>query len=121
MTLANITLTSSTSTSRIHQSVPIKEGNKEKATLDSSSTNSEEDTDLAKKLKNEKGVKVRKTGWPPKLSGYEKNGTTIRHVIEMDSSSIKTVKYVRYADDFLIGITGNLEDCKTVKGILRII
>lgn len=33
---------------------------------------------------------------------------------EMDSS-IKRLKYVRYADDFLIGVIGSLEDCKTVK------
>lgn len=33
---------------------------------------------------------------------------------EMDSS-IKRLKYVRYADDFLIWVIGSLEDCKTVK------
>lgn len=39
---------------------------------------------------------------------------------EMDSS-IKRLKYVRYADDFLIGVIGSLEDCKTVKRTLRTI
>jgi group II intron reverse transcriptase/maturase len=33
---------------------------------------------------------------------------------EMDSS-IKRLKYVRYADDFLIGIIGSKEDCKQIK------
>jgi hypothetical protein len=33
---------------------------------------------------------------------------------EMDNS-IKRLKYVRYADDFLIGIIGSKEDCKQVK------
>ena len=33
---------------------------------------------------------------------------------EMDSS-IKRLKYVRYADDFLISVIGNKEDCKQIK------
>ena len=27
----------------------------------------------------------------------------------------KKIKYVRYADDFLIGINGSKEDCQTIK------
>jgi len=33
---------------------------------------------------------------------------------EMDSS-YKRLKYVRYADDFLVGIIGSMEDCKRIK------
>jgi hypothetical protein len=29
--------------------------------------------------------------------------------------SIRSLKYVRYADDFLIGVIGSKEECKTVK------
>ena len=68
---------------------------------------------LAKKLKNEKDVKVRKQMTAEiKRLREERNNYPARN--EMDSS-IKRLKYVRYADDFLIGVIGSLEDCKTVK------
>lgn len=68
---------------------------------------------LAKRLKNEKDVKVREQMTAEiKRLREERNNYPARN--EMDSS-IKRLKYVRYADDFLIGIIGSLEDCKTVK------
>ena len=68
---------------------------------------------LAKKLKNEKDEKVREQmAAEIKRLREERNKFPARN--EMDSS-IKRLKYVRYADDFLIGVIGSLEDCKTVK------
>ncbi|KAA6322833.1 Group II intron-encoded protein LtrA, partial [termite gut metagenome] len=68
---------------------------------------------LAKKLRKEKDEKVRaKMIAEIKQLRKERNNHPARN--EMDSS-IKRLKYVRYADDFLIGIIGSLEDCKTVK------
>lgn len=68
---------------------------------------------LAKKLNNEKDKKVREQMTAEiKRLREERNKFPARN--EMDSS-IKRLKYVRYADDFLIGVIGSLEDCKTVK------
>lgn len=68
---------------------------------------------LAKKLKNEKDEKVREQMTVEiKRLREQRNNYPARN--EMDSS-IKRLKYVRYADDFLIGIIGSMEDCKTVK------
>ena len=68
---------------------------------------------LAKKLKNEKDEEVR-TQMTAEIKRLreERNNHPARN--EMDSS-IKRLRYVRYADDFLVGIIGSLEDCKTVK------
>lgn len=73
---------------------------------------------LAKKLKNEKDVKVRaKMTIEIKRLREERNKYPARN--EMDSG-IKRLQYVRYADDFLIGIIGSLDDCKTVKEDIKI-
>ena len=72
---------------------------------------------LAKKLKNEKDEKVREQmAAEIKRLREERNKFPARN--EMDSS-IKRLKYVRYADDFLIGVSGSREDCEEIKEILR--
>ncbi|KAA6314077.1 Group II intron-encoded protein LtrA, partial [termite gut metagenome] len=73
---------------------------------------------LCKKLKVEKDGIVRK-----QLINKIEEIIRIRKQIpasdEMDNS-IKRLKYVRYADDFLIGIIGSKEDCKQVKEDIKI-
>lgn len=49
-----------------------------------------------------------------KIRTYQKKRVLIPSTIEMDHS-FKRLKYVRYADDFLIGIIGNKEDAKQIK------
>ena len=44
----------------------------------------------------------------------DKNRALIPSCEEMDSD-YRRLKYVRYADDFLIGVIGNLTDCKQIK------
>jgi group II intron reverse transcriptase/maturase len=73
---------------------------------------------LCKKLKVEKDETVRK-----RLINEIDEIIRMRKQIpasdEMDSS-IKKLKYVRYADDFLIGIIGSKEDCKQVKEDIKV-
>ena len=68
---------------------------------------------LAKKLKNEKDEKVREQ-MTAEIKQLREERNKFPAYNEMDSN-IKRLKYVRYADDFLIGIIGSLDDCKTVK------
>ncbi|MDH6307072.1 group II intron reverse transcriptase/maturase [Parabacteroides sp. PF5-5] len=48
------------------------------------------------------------------IKAFEKERTTISNGIEMDSD-YRRMKYVRYADDFLIGIIGSKADSQKVK------
>lgn len=68
---------------------------------------------LAKKLKNEKDEKLREQ-MIAEIKQLREERNKFPAYNEMDSN-IKRIKYVRYADDFLIGIIGSLDDCKTVK------
>lgn len=49
-----------------------------------------------------------------KIRTYQKQRVLIPSTNEMDEN-FKRLKYVRYADDFLIGIIGSKEDAKTIK------
>ena len=48
------------------------------------------------------------------IKTIERNRAMIPSCDEMDGD-YKRIKYVRYADDFLIGVIGSLEDCKRIK------
>lgn len=48
------------------------------------------------------------------IKAFEKERTTISNGIEMDSD-YRRMKYVRYADDFLIGVIGSKADSQKVK------
>lgn len=68
---------------------------------------------LNKKLESVKDEKVRKQMIAEiKLLRNERNKYAARN--EMDDS-IKRLKYVRYADDFIIGVTGNKSDSLKIK------
>jgi retron-type reverse transcriptase len=64
------------------------------------------------KDKNERSELIRQ------YKAYQKEGLQYSDGDEMDMNYRK-LKYVRYADDFLIGISGSREDCEEIKEILR--
>jgi group II intron reverse transcriptase/maturase len=68
---------------------------------------------ISKKLKTEKdqNVKERLLG---KHKTIRKQRMQIKYSDDMDEN-FKRLKYVRYADDFLIGIIGSKDDCRKVK------
>lgn len=68
---------------------------------------------LCKKLKEEKDETVRKQ-LIDEIEEINRKRKRIPASDPMDDS-IRSMKYVRYADDFLIGIIGSKEDSKTVK------
>jgi len=68
---------------------------------------------LCKKLKNENDETV-KEQLRKQISGIVHERRKYPATIEMDSN-FKRLKYVRYADDFLIGIIGSKEDSQRVK------
>lgn len=53
-----------------------------------------------------------------KIRAIEKERILIPSGDEMDTS-YKRLKYVRYADDFLIGVIGSIEECRTIKEDIR--
>lgn len=68
---------------------------------------------LTKKLKKEENATERKV-LIKHIRNIEQERRFISESDDMDSS-FKRMKYVRYADDFLIGVVGSKEDCKQIK------
>lgn len=72
---------------------------------------------LAKKLKDVKDEAVR-TQMIKDVKALRQERNKYPAYDKMDSS-FKRLKYVRYADDFLIGVIGSKEDCKKVKDDIK--
>ena len=68
---------------------------------------------LEKKLKTETNVSVREN-LICKIKAYSQEMQSMPCVMEMDDE-YKRLKYVRYADDFLIGIVGSQVECEQIK------
>ena len=68
---------------------------------------------LMEKLKKEEDDAQRKS-IIDELKAIERERVLVSFGDEMDENYRK-IKYVRYADDFLIGVTGSLKDCEQIK------
>ena len=68
---------------------------------------------VTKNLKKEKD-ETKRTALQKEIREIEKKRVLIPYGVEMDDT-YKRLKYVRYADDFLIGVIGSKEDCKELK------
>jgi group II intron reverse transcriptase/maturase len=68
---------------------------------------------LEKKLKTETDAKVRED-LIRKIKGYSQEMQSMPCVMEMDEE-YRRLKYVRYADDFLIGAVGSQIECEQIK------
>ena len=53
-----------------------------------------------------------------KINAVRKERLALSSVDEMDNG-YKRIKYVRYADDFLIGVIGSKEECEQIKGNIK--
>lgn len=68
---------------------------------------------VTKNLKKEKD-ETKRTALQKEIREIEKKRVLIPYGVEMDDT-YRRLKYVRYADDFLIGVIGSKEDCKEIK------
>jgi group II intron reverse transcriptase/maturase len=68
---------------------------------------------LGKKLKTETDTRVRED-LICKIKSYSREMQSMPCVMEMDEE-YRRLKYVRYADDFLIGIVGSQAECEQIK------
>lgn len=68
---------------------------------------------LVKQLRTEKAAKPRRV-LIAAIKAIEKERILIQPRDEMDNN-YRRLQYVRYADDFIIGVIGNLEDCRAIK------
>lgn len=72
---------------------------------------------LAKKLKSVEDTAVRKQ-LIKDINGLKQERSQYPSVNRMDDG-YRRLKYVRYADDFLLGVIGSKEDCKKIKDDIR--
>lgn len=68
---------------------------------------------LEKKLKTETDASVRE-GFISRIKSYSQEMQSMPCVMEMDEE-YRRLKYVRYADDFLIGVVGSQIECEKIK------
>lgn len=68
---------------------------------------------VTKKLRKETD-ELKRSELQTEIRDIEKRRVLIPYGVEMDST-YKRLKYVRYADDFLIGVIGSKEDCIKIK------
>lgn len=68
---------------------------------------------LVQQLRDEKAAKSRRV-LITAIKGIEKETIRTQPRDEMDNN-YRRLQYVRYADDFIVGVIGNLEDCRVIK------
>jgi len=72
-----------------------------------------EKTHLSRRLKEQPDSLLRKT-WQERIKTIETAKLALPYTDGMDSG-YKRIKYVRYADDFLVGVIGSKNDCLRIK------
>lgn len=68
---------------------------------------------LKKKIDNENDPEIRES----MINEYKENKKILLNLpyYESDNKGFKSLKYVRYADDFIIGVNGSKDDCQELK------